>query len=46
MFKNLLSSAGDGGLIRDQGTKTPHAVGQPSSGTTTREKPKHRNETP
>ena len=41
--KNLLSNAGDIGLIPDQGTKIPHAVGQLSPHTlspqaTTREK--------
>ena len=35
--KNLPSNAGNMGLIPDQGTKIPHAMGQLSPGTVSRE---------
>ena len=37
VVKNLLSNAGDTGLIPGQGTKIPHAAGQLSPRTTTTE---------
>ena len=39
MVKNLPSNAGVTGSIPDQGTKIPHAMGQLSLRTATREKP-------
>ena len=39
VVKNPPSSAGDAGLIPGWGTKIPHAAGQLSPCTTTREKP-------
>ena len=37
VVKNLPSNAGDEGSILGQGTKIPHAAGQPSSSTSTTE---------
>ena len=37
MVKNLCCNAEDAGSITVQGTKIPHAKGQPSAHTTTRE---------
>ena len=46
MVKTLPSNAGGVGLIPGLGTKIPHAVGQISPHTTTREKPeRHKEET-
>ena len=39
VVKNLLSNAGDTGLIPGGGTKIPHATGQLSKHTPTRESP-------
>ena len=41
MVKNLPSNAGDAGSNPGQGTKIPHAAGQLSPRSTTREKPAH-----
>ena len=38
MIKNLSSNAGDMGLIPDQETKIPHAMGHPESQRTTKKK--------
>ena len=46
MVKNPPSNAGDVGSIPVQGTTIPHAAGQLSLHTTTREKPARRNEDP
>ena len=43
MVKNPPSNAGDAGSIPGGGTKIPHATGQLSLHTTTREKPVHSN---
>ena len=36
LVKDLPSNAGDTGLMPDQGTKIPHAWGQPAPGTATK----------
>ena len=46
VVKNLPSNAGDVGSIPSRGTKIPHAVGQLSPHTATREKPACRNKDP
>ena len=44
--KNLICNTGDVSSIRGQGTKIPHAIGQPSLHATTRENPCTKAKTP